>query len=319
MHITFDKIHGAGNDFVVFDDRDTNLNLSPEQVKFICNRHFGIGADGLIQVRQSSRPECAAYMHYLNADGSLAEMCGNGVRCFARFLVEHKLLSDEELDAQAFIADTLAGPRPLAFEVDATGAFVAATVEMGEPVFVPEQIPTTLLPTREITLYDSKNRKERLEPAVVQARVQSKQVDYALTCVNMGNPHAVIFLEYVDVLTAQVFAQEPSSIDLDEPGASFESNTELFPQKTNVELAVAMGNNRVKMRVYERGVGETLACGTGACAVAVTAVILGKAKREEPIDLELPGGTLEVVWLPNNKVRLRGPAQTVFSGVMTLE
>ncbi len=318
MQISFQKIQGAGNDFVVFDNRQESVNLSEEQVRWICDRHFGVGADGLIEVRTSPHSECTAYMHYRNADGSLAEMCGNGVRCFARFLADNDLLSDEEKASQSFIVDTLAGPRPLTFEVDEVGKLTAATVVMGEPQFAPEQIPTTLPATRDIAVYDSNLEEYRQEQAVVQAVITNDTVKYVITCVNMGNPHAVMFLEYIDALTAHTFVHYPESIDLESPGSYLESNREFFPQKTNVEIAAVSGTNRIRMRVYERGVGETLACGTGACAVAIVACILGEVKRQEPVLVDLPGGTLEVEWLPNNEVQLTGPVDTSFNGIITI-
>jgi diaminopimelate epimerase len=328
MRIHFQKIHGAGNDFVVFDNRDGAVQLSEAQVRRLCNRHFGIGADGVIEVRLSLREECVAFMHYRNADGSLAEMCGNGVRCFARFLVDEGLLSARERESRSCVVDTLAGPRPLSFELDESGSLTSATVGMGEPVFAPDLIPTTLAATQPDagllaqtqdaagTLAQSQTY---LGPAVVQAPLHVGETVYPISCVNFGNPHAVIFLEDVDTTLALAFATDPSSLDLNSIGAPLEGNTEYFPQKTNVELAAVMGNNRIRMRVYERGVGETLACGTGACATAVAAILLKRAQRDEPVFIELSGGTLEVRWLPDNQVSLTGPACTVFTGIIELE
>lgn len=318
MQIHFQKLHGAGNDFIVFDNRDEAIKLSPHNIQHLCDRHFGIGADGIIEVRQSPYDECAAYMHYSNADGSLAEMCGNGVRCFARFLIENHLISEEARASRSFIVDTLAGQRPVAFELDENGEFLQATVGMGEPAFAPEMIPTEIASTKQIAVFDSRFNTERLEQAVIQAVVHVKETRFVLTCVSMGNPHAVNFLEYIDEVTAHAFVHDPQSIDLNTPGKLLESNTSLFPEKTNVEIAAVNGINRIRMRVYERGVGETLACGTGACAVAVVAVLLGKADRDKPIIIDLPGGTLVAEWLPNNQVTLTGPAKTVFAGVVEI-
>ena len=319
MQITFWKIQGAGNDFVVYDNRNVSFELSDEQVRRICDRHFGVGADGVIEVRTSPRPECVAFMHYRNADGSLAEMCGNGVRCFALYLKEQGLLSEEEQAACSFVIDTLAGPKPLAYEVDEQGAFEKATVIMGEPAFAPERIPTSLVATQEIVISNSNLEAERMEPAVVQAAVSLPQGSYLVTCVNMGNPHAVVFLEDQDAQTAESFVRCPEGFDLETPGSLLEAHTGLFPQKTNVEFAAVSGANRIRMRVFERGVGETLACGTGACATAVAALIQGKADRALPVAIELSGGILEVAWLPTNLVTLTGPAQKVFEGTLSLE
>lgn len=318
MRINFEKIQATGNDFVVFDNRDGSIELSPKQVRFLCDRHFGVGADGIIEVRESPLEECRAYMHYLNADGSLAEMCGNGVRCFARFLVEQDMLTHEELSSRSFVVDTLAGPRPLTFELNEEGQLTTATVCMGEPSFAPERIPTTLPATQELTIHDSSTDSNRIEEAVVQAVAKSEVAQYVITTVNMGNPHAVIFLEYMDAATAKAFIHCPQSLDLKTLGSYLESNTELFPQKTNVEVAAVNGTNRISMRVYERGVGETLSCGTGACATAVAAIILGDAERDKPVTIEVTGGELQVEWLANNQVTLTGPAETVFCGSIEL-
>jgi len=319
MKLAFQKIHGAGNDFVVFDNRQGSVELSDEQVQFICDRHFGVGADGVIEVRKSSREEVAFYMHYRNADGSVAEMCGNGIRCFVCYLVGNGLLSNEELAAQSIIVDTLAGSKPITFKLDEQGMFDRATVAMGEPSFSPESIPTTLAATQSISVDDGTSKTVRMEQVVMQQTVMIGQVAYLVTCVNMGNPHAVIFLEYLDVRTARAFIYHPESVDLEGPGAYLEGKTELFPQKTNVELAATEGGNTIHMRVYERGVGETLACGTGACATAVVAIILGRAVQTLPVKIKMPGGILEVEWLPNNQVTLTGSAKMVFDGILSLD
>jgi diaminopimelate epimerase len=191
---------------------------------------------------------------------------------------------------------------------------------MGEPRFASELIPTTLLETQEITVTDDQG--EHLEQAVVQAAIQAvvqgEQVSYSVTCVNMGNPHAVIFLDYLDAETKKAFLQNPLSFDLDNPGAYLEGNRQYFPEKTNVEFAALSSKNRIKMRVYERGVGETLACGTGACATAIAAVLLGNVDRQETIAVELLGGTLEVNWQADNHIKMRGPATTVFKGAVEI-
>ncbi|GHT78226.1 diaminopimelate epimerase [Actinomycetota bacterium] len=311
MQLQFTKIHGAGNDFIVVNDLAQKIELTPKQVARLCDRHFGIGADGVILIRPSQNSQAAAYMHYINSDGTLAEMCGNGVRCFAKFLVDNDLVDSS---SGSLIADTMAGLKPINFEVDANGKLTSATVDMGEPAFAPNLIPTNLLETRQINIAYPGSPTEQLVPAVVQAVARGPQTNLPLSCVNMGNPHAVIFLEYLDDVTAQAFVQNPISFDVDSPGRYLESNQSCFPEKTNVEFAAKSGNNKIKMRVYERGVGETLACGTGACATAVAAVILGLVTRTETIEVELLGGTLEINWLPNNHVQMRGPAMTIFEG-----
>ncbi|MDR2672050.1 MAG: diaminopimelate epimerase [Coriobacteriales bacterium] len=354
MLVDFEKIHGAGNDFIIIDDPECALELSPQHVGALCDRHFGIGADGIILARSSPNPDCVSYMHYINADGSLAEMCGNGVRCFAKHLVDHGVVPVRD-NAGSLIADTLAGPRSIDFEfrsnaacptdskaggtargTDASnvpaltkcGSMSAldfwATVDMGEPRFSPKSIPTTLDANQEIDILHSNLGDKRSEPAVVRVAVPLPTMPampatpISLTCVNMGNPHAVIFLEDVDDALAQTFAADPTSLDINELGRFLESSTGYFPEKTNVEFAVVTAKNTITMRVFERGVGETLACGTGACATAVAAAVLRLVGRSGKVSVELPGGVLQIRWLPDNHVLLTGPAQTVFTGSIEL-
>jgi diaminopimelate epimerase len=305
VQLQFTKLHGAGNDFIVVDDFAEQIELSAEQVEALCDRHFGIGADGVILVRPSKRSGCVAYMHYINADGSLAEMCGNGVRCFAKFLVDKGFV---DIAAGSFVVDTLAGERAISFTVDAANTLTSATVDMGEPVFAPACIPTTLSATQTVNG----------EPAVVQAVINGAQRNLPVTCVNMGNPHAVVFLEYLDSATAQAFAHDPLNFDIEPPGVFLESNLACFPQKTNAEFAAVIAPNKLRMRVYERGVGETLACGTGACATAVAAALLELVDRSKPVAVELLGGTLTIIWRDNNHVLMTGPAQTVYKGSVAL-
>ena len=141
MELNFTKMHGLGNDFVFVDDFNKSIELSADQIAFLCDRHFGIGADGVILVRPSDRPECVAYMHYINSDGSLAEMCGNGVRCFTKYLVDHNCI---DADAGSYIADTKRGPLPISFKLDANGLMSVASVDMDMPILDPEKIPTLL-------------------------------------------------------------------------------------------------------------------------------------------------------------------------------
>ena len=307
MELFFTKMHGAGNDFVFIDDLSEDLELTVDQVRFICDRHFGIGADGVILVRPSKNSDCAAYMHYINDDGSLAEMCGNGVRCFAKYLVDKGFVPASE---GRFIADTLAGKRPISFEVDDGGKLIQATVDMGEPALAPECIPTTLQATFTITRLIQQSGELREEPAVIDSVLDTPLGALAFTCVNMGNPHAVTFIDDI------------SELDFYNVGPALVKN-EAFPEQANIEFAevINAGSDdepaELRMRVCERGVGETLACGTGTCATVVAAVITERIAARKA-NVHLLGGTLYIEWLNNNHVMMTGPAATVYEGTIEL-
>lgn len=304
MELDFVKLHGLGNDFVFVDDFSRDVELTPAQVAWICDRHFGIGADGVILVRPSENAECAAYMHYINADGTLAEMCGNGVRCFAKYLVDRGFVQASD---GCFVADTLAGPRPISFTVDDEDKLVTATVDMGRPVLDPAEVPVDA------------QANAVSEEGVAYAReiaLDSPWGAFAFTCVSMGNPHAVCFLDDVAALDDALFA-DPSdkrlaTLDLDKVGAFYESH-QAFPAKTNVEFA-SVEPDGIAMRVFERGCGETLACGTGACATNVAAALTGRAGREN--DLKLRGGVLHIAWDEDDHVMMTGPAVEAFKGTV---
>lgn len=284
MKLQFAKLNGAGNDFIMVDDLAGEITLTPGQVAQICDRHFGVGGDGVILVKPSPREECAAYMDYYNSDGTKAQMCGNGVRCFAKFLVDRGIVDAE---AGEFVADTLAGPRPIKFELGSDGKMAKATVDMGEPILAPAEVPTTL----------------GGNPAVSQP-VEVEAGTYRFTAVSMGNPHAITFVD------------DPLTFPLEVVGPQVECAPE-FPEKTNVEFAHVDGST-ITMRVWERGCGETLACGTGACATAVAANLNGLAGRK--VDLKLLGGTLNINWSEeDNHVYMTGPAAQYFTGELELE
>ena len=283
MKIDFTKMNGLGNDFVMIDDRDEALDFAPEAVAWFCDRHFGVGADGLILVRPSTTLEADWYMHYYNADGSLAEMCGNGARCFAKYLVDHGLVPH---DASALTIETLGGLKPVTFTRDDNGMLESATVDMGKPLFSPEEIPAAFEGTQ---VYD--------------CPVETPYGTVHVTGVNMGNPHVVIWVD--DVETAPV----------DTVGPYLERH-ERFPNGTNVEFAQLIDNETVRMRVWERGVGETLACGTGACAVAVAATLSCRTGRDSTV--QLPGGDLLIRWHENDHVYMTGSAAVSFTGTVEL-
>ena len=305
MQVQFTKMNGLGNDFVFVEDLDSNWDPTPEQVEKICDRHFGIGGDGLILVRKSPRENCDGYMHYFNADGSLAEMCGNGVRCFAKYLVDHQLV---DVSTGKLVADTLAGPKPIAYELDENGLMSMATVDMGEPILEAVAVPTALAPnatTQDGIAY------------VKEAAIDSPWGAFAFTCVSMGNPHAVCFFDDIESLPAELFVSEVKSLrtfNVDMVGRYFESH-QAFPAKANIEFAV-VEQDHLEMRVYERGDGETLACGTGTCATNVAANLTGRAGREN--DVDLLGGRLHIRWAEDGHVYMTGAAATSFIGQIDL-
>lgn len=307
MELDFVKLHGLGNDFVFVDDFSREIDLTEDQVKLLCDRHFGIGADGVILVRPSSDADCAAYMHYVNSDGTLAEMCGNGVRCFAKYLVDRGYVQARECQ---FVADTLAGPRPIRFEVDGDEKMTCATVDMGHPILDSALIPVAA----------QNNAKSAQGISYVRDMpIASPWGTFFFTCVSMGNPHAVCFIDEWSALSDDLFVDPAdkglATFDVAKVGAFFERH-ELFPEKVNVEFAT-VGSHGIDMRVFERGSGETLACGTGACATNVAAALTGRAHREN--DLNLRGGTLHIVWDDTDHVSMTGPAMESFQGTVELQ
>lgn len=292
MNIDFAKYNGCGNDFIMVDGRDGSVDFSCEQVAALCDRHFGIGADGIIVVKPSARPECAAYMDYYNSDGTKAQMCGNGVRCFAKFVVDAGLAPeglvvwDDEHKGGTLVADTLAGPRPLRFSCGPDGLVNAVRVDMGEPVFAPELVPVKL-------------EANSACGAVVDVPVSAGSHTLSFTCVSMGNPHAVAFVD------------DAQQCAVTEIGPLFEV-ADVFPEKANIEFATVR-DDAIDMRVWERGCGETMACGTGSCATLVAAVLTGRSGRRACV--RLLGGDLDVEWSEqDNHVYMTGPASKSFYG-----
>jgi diaminopimelate epimerase len=283
MDLTFTKMHGLGNDFVVIEDLASTWDFAPEAVAWLCDRHFGIGGDGLILVRRSARADAEFYMLYHNADGSLAEMCGNGIRCLAKYLVDRKLVASDVSD---LLIDTLGGPKPVTVVRGDDGLMTTATVDMGEPVLAPALIPAR---------FDG--------DSVLDAPLATSRGEVSVTLVSMGNSHTVMWVDDVDAAPVETLGPE---IEVHER----------FPLHTNVEFVQVLAPGRVRMRVWERGVGETLACGTGACAVAVAAALTGRTGRS--VTVELPGGELEIVWSEDDHVRMTGSAAEVFEGVVHL-
>ncbi|ONM33267.1 Diaminopimelate epimerase chloroplastic [Zea mays] len=263
--------------------RDSSVpKVTPEEAAKLCDRNFGIGADGVIFVMPGVNG--ADYtMRIFNSDGSEPEMCGNGVRCFARFIAEIENLQG----TNRFTIHTGAGK--IVPEIQSDGQ---VKVDMGEPILSGLDIPTKLLAT--------KNK------AVVQAELAVEGLTWHVTCVSMGNPHCVTFgANELKVL-------QVDDLKLSEIGPKFEHH-EMFPARTNTEFVQVLSRSHLKMRVWERGAGATLACGTGACAVVVAAVLEGRAERKCVVDL--PGGPLEIEWREDdNHVYMTGPAEVVFYG-----
>ncbi|MGM0365351.1 MAG: diaminopimelate epimerase [Actinomycetota bacterium] len=275
--ISFSKLNGQGNDFILIDDTHRNIDLDSKQIARMCDRHFGIGADGLIIVQQS---DIADYrMAYSNADGSVAEMCGNGIRCMARFLYEAGICTQKEIEIE-----TLAGIKKITMET--TGGRVGKIrVNMGKPAFKPSQIPADI-DGEEVFGYSLK----------AEGKV------FSINLVSMGNPHCIVLTE----------KEKLAAIDLKKWGPALE-NHPAFPRKINVEFISIAGSREVEMRVWERGVGETLACGTGACAAAVAAVKTGKVKTKK-VEVRVPGGVLGIIWDDEGFVYLEGTVSYVFDG-----
>ncbi|CAA0836438.1 Diaminopimelate epimerase- chloroplastic [Striga hermonthica] len=279
----FVKYHGLGNDFILVDNRDsTEPKVTPEQAVKMCDRNFGIGADGVIFAMPGTNGTDYT-MRIFNSDGSEPEMCGNGVRCFARFIAELENLNGK----QSFTVHTGAGL--IVPEIQEDGK---VRVDMGVPILKASEVPTKLAPNN--------------DQAVVKARLDVDGSIWNVTCVSMGNPHCVTFS------TETSKDLEVDKLNLAEIGPKFEHHA-VFPARTNTEFVQVFSPSHVKMRVWERGAGATLACGTGACAVVVAAVLEGRTGRSCRVDL--PGGPLDIEWREeDNHIYMTGPAEVVFYG-----
>lgn len=273
--IEFVKMHGLGNDFILVDCLHQEIDDPKEFAIKYCNRRFGIGADQLLLLYPS---EIADFkMRIFNADGSEVEMCGNGIRCFAKYVWDRGL-SDKEV----LLVETLAG----IIKPKRVGELIQ--VDMGKPEFAPSKIPVDVDGERAFDI--------RLEVLGWHVR---------LNCVSMGNPHAVIFLE-----------EDPKNFAVSKYGPLIE-NHPTFPNRTNVEFAYVINPSEISMRVWERGAGETLACGTGACATAVAAMTKGLTDRK--VTVHLLGGDLQIEWAEDGHVYMTGPAEEVFEGKLKID
>ena len=276
--IEFVKMHGLGNDYLYINCIKNREPFFPEELaKRLSNRHFGVGADGIILVCNSKIADFK--MRIFNSDGSEAEMCGNGIRGFAKYVYDYNLIDKNE-----FKIETLAGIRKVKLNTLNKSITENITVDMGEPILHPVKIPVL---TRE-------------EPPIKDLKIVIKNKIFTITCVSMGNPHAIIRLHNLE------------DINVKEYGPLIENRSE-FPKRTNVEFIEIKDRSRIKMKVWERGAGETLACGTGACASTVASILNGYTERK--VVVELLGGELEVEWNEEDShVYMTGPATTVFRG-----
>ena len=284
MAIDFTKWQGCGNDFVLIEDMDERVADASKLAARICDRHFGIGADGLILLLPSDSADLK--MRIFNADGSEAEMCGNGIRCFSRLAYERGIVTRGE-----FSVETGAGIlRPRI--VKERDAIVGVCVDMGEPRLLSREIPAV----------DFVGIGENDRVVGVQMKVDG--AGFRVTCVSMGNPHCVVFIAengYDDIM----------SFPIERFGPLFERDAH-FPRKTNTEFVKVIDRSHLRMRVWERGAAVTLACGTGACATLVAASLNNLADKKA--DIGLDGGTLHVEWKGDNRVYMTGPAEKVFEG-----
>ena len=271
----FTKMHGIGNDYIYINCFEERVE-DPGALSVRMSRpHFGVGSDGVILICPSDVADFAMRMY--NSDGSESEMCGNGIRCLGRYVYERGMTKKN-----SFTVMTGGGLKQLELKVSG-GKVQSVRVDMGSPVLTPELIPTTL--TGEM---------------VMGAALHVGGASYKVHCVSMGNPHCVVFVK------------DPDLVDLPELGPLFEHH-EAFPRRTNTEFVQVISRNHLRMRVWERGAGETLACGTGACASLVAAVLTGQADRK--VTMDLLGGSLELEWSPeDNHVYQEGPATFVFDG-----
>ena len=275
----FTKMHGIGNDYVYVNCFEETVKDPAAVAKFVSDRHFGIGSDGLILIRPSEIADCEMDMY--NLDGSQGAMCGNGIRCVAKFLFDNGMVQ-----GNTATVETLSGIKKLkVYKQD--GLVSRVRVDMGKAELNPKNIPVAMAKTKIIN-----------EPAFIDG------VEYKITCVSMGNPHCVVFCDNID------------SLDIEKVGPAFE-NSPLFPERVNAEFVKVVDSNTIRMRVWERGSGETWACGTGACAVAVAAVENGYCKKNEDITVKLKGGDL-VIKYTDDTVFLTGNAETVFEGEVEL-
>lgn len=277
----FTKMHGIGNDYVYVNCFKETVKKPSEVAKFVSDRHFGIGSDGLILIKPSEIADCEMDMY--NLDGSQGAMCGNGVRCVAKYAYDYGIVKKPQISVA-----TKSGVKYLDLTIE-NDKVSMVKVNMGAPVLKASAIPVI-----------SKNEQ------VINEAIEVKRDYYHITAVSMGNPHAVVFMDDIEHL------------EIEKIGPYFEHHC-AFPDRVNTEFVKVIDEHTVQMRVWERGSGETLACGTGACAVAVASILNGHVDGTQPVTVKLLGGDLQIFWDRNsNLVYMTGPAATVFDGEIDL-
>lgn len=276
----FTKMQGIGNDYIYINCFEEIVKNPKELAIRMSDRHFGVGSDGLILIKPSENADCCMEMY--NADGSQGEMCGNGIRCVGKYVYDNHLIKKETI-----LVETLAGIKELKLYInEKTDRVENVTVNMGEPILEADKIPVKL-----------KNSPIKKQPVWINGE------EYEITCISMGNPHAVTIVNDAD------------KIEIEKIGPLFEKH-QLFPNKINTEFVQIIDESHIKMRVWERGSGETLACGTGACASVCAMVLNGLTNRK--VEVTLLGGKLEIFWNPeDNCVYMTGTAEKVFDGEYT--
>lgn len=274
----FTKMHGCGNDYIYIDCFKENVEDEKKAAIFLSDRHFGVGGDGIILIKKGTKADFEMVMY--NADGSRGAMCGNGIRCVAKYVYDNKLT-----DSKSISIESMGAVKYIDVKTE-DDKVVSARVDMGAPILDASRIPVN-------------SKKEK----VINEDINLGGRDFKMTCVSMGNPHAVMFID-----------ESPRDFDLNYYGALFESNTDVFPDRVNAEFARIIDRKNIEMRVYERGTGETLACGTGTCATVVAAILNGLADND--VTVHLLGGDLEISWSgnENDSVFMTGPATYVFTG-----
>lgn len=282
----FMKMQGCGNDYVYINCFEEDVKEPSKLAIKVSNRNFGIGSDGLILIMPPSEKNADCKMRMFNSDGTESEMCGNGIRCVGKYVHDKAICTKDTLKVE-----TLCGIKILTFEKNIKGEVEKVTVNMGKVIFEPNLIPINILDSDK---YGSENPVKNL-------KLKAYDKEFTFTCLSMGNPHAVTFIDNVD------------SFDVLKYGKMLESNN-AFPKRANIEFVEVIDTKNVKMRVYERGSGETLACGTGTCATVVASYLNGKTLKED-VTVKLLGGEL-LINFKDGYVYMTGPAKFVFEGVL---
>ncbi len=273
----FSKMHGLGNDYIYVNGFTETVPFPEAIAPPLSDRHFGIGADGIILILPSEIADCR--MRMFNADGSEGMMCGNGIRCVAKYAFDHGIVQKEQ-----FSIETKSGVKYVTLQTS-EGVATHATVDMGKAILKPAEIPVA-----------AEGETFVAQPLSVNG------TDYTVTCVSMGNPHCIVFT-----------SEDPMTLDLEKIGPHFEHHS-LFPERINTEFVRVMDETHLQMRVWERGSGETFACGTGACATVVAAVLNGFCKQDTEVTVQLRGGDLRITYQSDGTVMMTGPATHVFDG-----